>query len=123
MRSTAATGDGRHFFNGLVGTVCMATPLDEAAVRHVAHLARLTVTDEEIARLAGQLSSILEYMGQLNEVDTTDVPPTAHPLSVKNVLRDDTVQFSWDPDRALHNAPDRQDDFFRVPKVLDQQNR
>lgn len=100
----------------------MPTSLDEAAIRHVAHLARLNVTDEEVARFAEQLSSILEYVAQLNELDTTDVLPTAHALPVKDVFRDDTVGPCWEPDRALHNAPQRQDDFFRVPKVLDQEN-
>ena len=97
----------------------MALSLDEAAVRHVAHLARLNMTDDQIARFAGQLSVILDYVDQLNELDTTDVPPTAHPLPVKNVFRDDTVCPSWDSDRALHNAPQCQDDFFRVRTVLE----
>ena len=98
----------------------MASTLDEAAVRHVAHLARLRITDEEVARYAAQLSTILRYVEQLNELDTTGVEPTAHALGVSNVFRDDTVRPSLDAARALSNAPDRQDDFFRVPKVLDQ---
>jgi aspartyl-tRNA(Asn)/glutamyl-tRNA(Gln) amidotransferase subunit C len=100
----------------------MADLLDEAAVRHVAHLARLEVSDEEVARFAEQLSTILAYVEQLNELDTTGVPPTAHALPVTNVFRDDTAHPSWGPDRALHNAPRRQDGFFQVPKVLDQES-
>ncbi len=100
----------------------MSAFLDEAAVRHVAQLARLTVTDEEIARFAEQLSSILDYFQQLGDLDTSDVPPTAHPLAVTNVFRDDKVCPCWNSDRALHNAPLQQDGFFRVPKVLDQES-
>ena len=101
----------------------MKSPLDEAAVRHVANLARLKITDEEVVRYAGQLSSVLSYMEQLNELDTKDVPPTAHPLPLSNVLRPDEVGESLAQDQALHNAPQQQDGFFRVPKVLDQDSR
>jgi len=96
--------------------------LDGATVRHVARLARLSVSDEELARFAEQLSSILDYVAQLNELDTTDVPPAAHPLPVKNVFRADEVREPWDAERALSNAPDRQNGFFKVPKVLEQEN-
>ena len=99
----------------------MNSSLDEDAVRHVAHLARLEITDEEVARYGEQLSQILHYMGQLNELDTTDVPPTAHPLAVSNVFREDNVRPGLEPHQALRNAPDRQEDLFRVPKVLDQE--
>ena len=100
----------------------MAEGLDEAALRHVAHLARLELPDHEVARLAEQLSHILQYVDQLNELDTTHVPPTAHAMPLSNVFREDTVRPPWDPGRALHNAPQCQDDFFRVPKVLDQES-
>ena len=100
----------------------MASLLDEAAVRHVARLARLKITDAEAALFASQLSKVLEYVEQLNEVDTRNVPPTAHALPVSNVFREDVVRSSWTPDQALHNAPDCHDDFFRVPKVLDQES-
>jgi len=100
----------------------MGSSLDEAAVRHVARLARLKITDAEAALFTSQLSKVLEYIEQLNEVDTRNVPPTAHTLPVSNVFRDDVVRSSWTPDQALHNAPDRHDGFFRVPKVLDQES-
>jgi len=96
--------------------------IDESAVRHVAHLARLQLSDEEISRFAGQLSVILEYVAQLRSVDTRDVPPTAHPLSVHNVFREDEIVEPWPPELALHNAPAKQNDFFKVPKVLDQES-
>ena len=101
----------------------MSSSLNEAAVRHVAHLARLEITDKEVARYSEQLSEILRYIEQLNELDTTDVPPTAHALAVSNIFREDAVRTSspLDPESALKNAPDRQEDFFRVPKVFDQE--
>ncbi len=96
--------------------------LDEKTVRHVAHLARIAITDAE-ARLYGeQLSKILDYVNQMNELDTTNVPPTEHPLQAADVFRADVIHESWPPDLALKNAPDRHGDFFRVPKVLDQED-
>ncbi len=100
----------------------MGSRLDEPTVRHVAHLARLAVTDEEVRRFSEQLSSILGYMEQLNALDTKDVPPMAHPLPVSNVFREDTPHQPWTQERALHNAPAQHDGFFKVPKVLDQES-
>jgi len=100
----------------------MPPMLDEAAVRHVAHLARLEITVEEVRRYAEQLSTILGYVGQLDELNTQNVPPTAHPLPVCNVFREDEIRTAWDADRALANAPQRENGFFRVPKVLDQES-
>jgi len=100
----------------------MASSLDEAAVRHVARLARLKITDAEVALFVSQLSKVLEYFEQLNEVDTHDVPLTAHTLPVSNVFRKDVIRSSWTTEQALHNAPDPHDGFFRVPKVLDQES-
>jgi aspartyl-tRNA(Asn)/glutamyl-tRNA(Gln) amidotransferase subunit C len=95
--------------------------LDESAVRDVAHLARLAVSDAEVADYARTLSSILAYMDQLAEVNTDDVPPTAHPLPVRNVYRDDEPRPSVDTELALRNAPQQQANCFKVPKVLDQE--
>ncbi len=100
----------------------MAPVLDEATVRHVAHLARLEITDNEVALFANQLSKVLGYIAQLDELDTKDVPPTAHPLPLSNVFREDNVQPGLESDQALLNAPRRQGAFFHVPKVLDQQS-
>ncbi len=94
--------------------------IDEGQVRHVAHLARLELTDEQVDRLSVELSAILDYVAQLDRVNTEGVEPTAHPLPIRNVLRDDLVSTSLDPQIALGNAPDREGTFFRVPKVLDQ---
>ena len=98
----------------------MGPSLDEETVRHVAELARLDVTDDEVARFAGQLSKILDYFAQLNELNTDDVAPTAHALAISNVLREDQVRPPLDQERALANAPQRHGAFFQVPKVLDQ---
>lgn len=100
----------------------MAQPLDEATVRHVAHLARLALTDQEVACFSEQLAKILDYVEQLNEVDTSHAPPTAHVRSVRNVFRDDAIPVSWDARRAMKNAPQLQGPFFKVPKILDQES-
>ncbi|MBI1825715.1 MAG: Asp-tRNA(Asn)/Glu-tRNA(Gln) amidotransferase subunit GatC [Planctomycetes bacterium] len=96
--------------------------LDIETVRHVAHLARLRISDEEAALYAAQLSKIVAYVDQLNEVDTSNVEPTAHPLPLMNVWREDNPTPSWTPQQALQNAPQSQNNFFRVPKVLDQES-
>lgn len=95
--------------------------LDEATVRHIARLARLDVSDAEVHDYAQQLSAILDYVAALNEVNTNDVPPSAHVAPVANVFRDDQPSDPWNAERALANAPDRAEQFFRVPKVLDQE--
>jgi len=98
----------------------MADKIKESDVRHICHLARLNPTDEEVRLFSEQLSDILAYVEQLNELDTTDVPPTAHALPVHNVFREDKPGVSLTPDQALANAPQRDASFFAVPKVLDQ---
>ena len=92
----------------------------EQEVRHIALLSRLKPSDEEVRRFAEQLSSILTYVEQLNEADTTDVSPTAHAVPMSNVFRADVPHQSLTPDAALANAPQRDENFFAVPKVLDQ---
>lgn len=96
--------------------------IDEKTVRHIVNLARLNVSEADVARYAMQLSRILDYARQLQEVNTENVPPTAHPLPVQNVFRPDQPHGSWSPETALANAPDPHDGFFRVPKVLDQED-
>jgi aspartyl-tRNA(Asn)/glutamyl-tRNA(Gln) amidotransferase subunit C len=96
----------------------MSEKLTEQQVRHVAKLARLNCSDEEITKFTSQLSAILEYVAQLEELDTTNVEPLAHCLPVHNVLRDDCIKPSLSNDDALKNAPQRDGEFFAVPKVL-----
>jgi aspartyl-tRNA(Asn)/glutamyl-tRNA(Gln) amidotransferase subunit C len=88
-------------------------------VRWVAHLARLQLTDGELETMARQLSSILDYINQLQQVNTEGVEPLAHPLPVQNVFRDDEPAPSLPVEQALANAPDRRGDFYGVPAVLD----
>ncbi len=88
-------------------------------VEHVAKLARLEVSEDEKAMFARQLSAILTYMDQLKEVDTEGVEPTATVLPTENVFREDAVKPSLTQERALANAPDQADGFFRVPKILE----
>ena len=97
----------------------MGKKIDESQVRHVAKLARLDLSDEEVAEFSGQLSSIFEYIEKLNELDTESVEPLAHCLAVHNVFREDVVKGSLDSKEALANAPQRYDEYFKVPKILD----
>jgi len=94
--------------------------IDEGQVRHIAKLARLKLSDDEVRLFAGQLGDILDHFRQLETVNTADVEPLAHPLSVTNVLREDEPGEPFDPNRALQNAPQREGSFFKVPPVLDQ---
>ncbi len=96
---------------GFEGTVAISR--DE--VEHVARLARLALSDEELERLGGQLNAILDAVGKVSELDLEGVEPTAHPLDVVNVWREDEPRASLDADEALANAPDREGTFFRVP--------
>jgi aspartyl-tRNA(Asn)/glutamyl-tRNA(Gln) amidotransferase subunit C len=97
----------------------VAERIDESQVRKVAMLARLDLTDAEIAEFTGQLSAILEYVEKMNELDTDDVEPLAHCLPISNVFRRDCVKESLGTEKALANAPQRDGDFFKVPKILD----
>jgi aspartyl-tRNA(Asn)/glutamyl-tRNA(Gln) amidotransferase subunit C len=91
----------------------MAISRDE--VLHVARLARLALSDEEIDRLGAQLNAILEAVGKVSELDLADVEPTAHPLELVNIWADDDPRESLSVEDALANAPDREAGFFRVP--------
>ena len=93
--------------------------LTRAEVEHVAQLARLALTDEEIEHFTGQLEVILEHAAEIAALDTRDVPPTAHPLPMVNVLRADTVRPSLPRDEVLEMAPAAEDGRFRVPRILD----
>src|SRR5919197_5571824 len=84
-------------------------------VLHVAALAQLELSDEEIARLTEQLGDILQAVGKVSELDLSDVAPTSHPLSVVNVFRPDKPQPSLSLEDVFANAPERDGDHFRVP--------
>jgi aspartyl-tRNA(Asn)/glutamyl-tRNA(Gln) amidotransferase subunit C len=84
-------------------------------VLHVARLARLELTDEEVVRLGAQLSAILDAVSKVSELDLSDVEPMSHPLPLVNVWGEDEPRPSLPTEEALANAPDREADFFRVP--------
>ncbi|WP_322796049.1 Asp-tRNA(Asn)/Glu-tRNA(Gln) amidotransferase subunit GatC [Tepidiforma sp.] len=88
-------------------------------VLHIARLARIAVTDDEVARLTVQLSGILDHFAALAAVDTEGVEPTAHPLPLANVMRADEVQPSLSRDEVLANAPMTEDGYIRVRAVLE----
>ncbi|MFQ6122870.1 MAG: Asp-tRNA(Asn)/Glu-tRNA(Gln) amidotransferase subunit GatC [Dehalococcoidales bacterium] len=93
--------------------------LSREEVLHIARLARVGLTDTEINRFREQLSNILENFEILQQVDTTDVPPTAQSIALQNVLRDDEVAPSLPPSQILANAPRKEGDLFRVRAVLE----
>ena len=88
-------------------------------VRWVAHLARLQLSDAEVADITRQLGAILDYVNQLQQVPTDGVAPLAHPLPIQNVFRADEPAPSLPVEQALANAPDRRGDFYAVPAVLE----
>ena len=88
-------------------------------VQHVARLARLHLTDEEAERMREQLDAILAYIDKLRELDVEGVEPTAHAVPLVNVMRDDALLSCLPQEQALANAPDRADEFFRVPRIIE----
>jgi aspartyl-tRNA(Asn)/glutamyl-tRNA(Gln) amidotransferase subunit C len=93
--------------------------LSREDVLHIALLARLGLTETEVEQLSEQLSDILENFEVLQQVDTTDVPPTAHSIALQDVTREDEVAASLPPSEILANAPRKDGDFFRVKAVLE----
>ena len=97
-------------------------PIDRATIVHVADLARIALTDEEIERFTGQLSVVLDAVERLKTVDTSQVSPTASTLPLVGVQRDDVIRPGLTTDQALANAPrgGRDGEFFRVQQVLEE---
>jgi aspartyl-tRNA(Asn)/glutamyl-tRNA(Gln) amidotransferase subunit C len=93
-------------------------PLTPETVKQVAHLARLTLRDDEVELFTKQLNGILNYVEKLDELDTTDVPPMAHVLELHNAFREDEVRDSLPVEEALANAPEQQRQAFVVPKII-----
>lgn len=86
-------------------------------VGHVARLAELEFSDGEISKITPQLDKILEHVARVSAVDTDGIPPTSHVVEMKNVFRDDTVEDSVSQEDTLKNAPEEEDDGFKVPKI------
>ncbi|MFH1283307.1 MAG: Asp-tRNA(Asn)/Glu-tRNA(Gln) amidotransferase subunit GatC [bacterium] len=93
--------------------------LNKKDVEYVARLARLKLTEEEKELFTPQLGNILKYIEKLNKVDTSKVKPTSHVLDLKNVWREDETKKCDDREKILENAPEREDDFFKVKKVIE----
>jgi aspartyl-tRNA(Asn)/glutamyl-tRNA(Gln) amidotransferase subunit C len=91
----------------------------EFDIEHVAKLARLRLSEEETVRLRAQLAQILEHAARVGEVAAAEVPPTASPIPRANVYRDDVPEPSLPADEALRNAPERDGDRFRVPRIAE----
>jgi aspartyl-tRNA(Asn)/glutamyl-tRNA(Gln) amidotransferase subunit C len=89
--------------------------IDREQVLHVAKLARLRLSDEELERMAGELSGILEHVDRISELDLEDVEPTTHVIALENVLRPDEPRPSWSREEVLDRAPDPASGSFRVP--------
>lgn len=90
-------------------------------VEHIASLARLNFNDAELENFTHQMNDILKYVEKLNELDTDNVEPLSHPIEDVNVFREDELKQSTSTEDALKNAPRRTDEFFKVPKVINQE--
>lgn len=88
-------------------------------VRHVARLARITLTDEQIAVFCRQLNDIVEYIEKLNEIDTSNIEPTSHVAPLNNIFREDLIIPSQQRQEMLKNAPDSNGRFYIVPKIIE----
>lgn len=97
------------------------TAITRADVEHLARLARLRLSDDELDHYAGQLDVILQSVARICEVVTDDIPPTSHPIPMQNVFRDDVARPGLDRADIAAGAPAWQDDRFRVPRILDEE--
>ena len=97
---------------------CVPARISTADVAHVARLARLDLSDEDLEQFTEQLGAVLEHAKDVEALDTAGVPPTAHPLPLRNVLRPDLVVPSLDRDEVLAEAPEAEAGQFRVPRIL-----
>ena len=93
--------------------------IEKDAIKHIANLARMRLSPEEEALFSMQLNSILSYMEKIAKVDVSNVEPTSHVVDTGNVFRDDTLKKSLSNTQALANAPDQQDGFFKVPRIIE----
>jgi len=94
------------------------TKISSSDVRKVAQLSRLELPEDQIQTYTEQLEEILSYVDQLQEIDTENIPPTTRAVEVVNAMREDVVEVSCSREDLLNQAPNREGDFFRVPKIL-----
>jgi aspartyl-tRNA(Asn)/glutamyl-tRNA(Gln) amidotransferase subunit C len=88
-------------------------------VRHISKLSRLSLSEEEAELYATQLSNVIDYVEQLNGLDTSSINPTSHVIPLDNVMADDVLRLSLSRGEALRNAPDATEKFYRVPKIIE----
>jgi len=93
--------------------------ISDSEVRHVASLAKLALSEEELRRVGRELNRILDYFAELQQLDTAEVPITSHAVPLVNVYREDEVGESLLPEEAVQNAPDSVDGYFRVPRIVE----
>lgn len=93
--------------------------ISEEQVRHVAHLAKLAISDEEVHQFRNQLEAIINFAEQLNELDTTNIEPTSHVLNLHNVFREDVAVAGLSREEVLANAPQKEAGQFKVPSIMD----
>jgi aspartyl-tRNA(Asn)/glutamyl-tRNA(Gln) amidotransferase subunit C len=101
-----------------MSTLSRKDPLDRQEIAHLAHLARLAVTDDELDLFAGQLAAVLDAVAKVGEAAVEDVAPTTHAVPMTNVMREDVVRPSLPRDAVLAAAPAAEDGRFRVPRIL-----
>lgn len=94
--------------------------LTKEEVKHVAHLARLAITEEEAEKFAEQLGKITDYVQTLNELDTTNVEPTSHVLPIVNVMREDVTVKGLELDKVLLNVKEHENGLIKVPPILEE---
>ena len=104
-----------------MSTLARKDPLTRQEVAHLAHLARLAVTDEELDLFAGQLDAVLDAVAQVGKADVADVAPTTHAVPMTNVMRPDVARPSLPRDTVLAGAPAAEDGRFRVPRILQEE--
>ena len=93
--------------------------INQQDVEHVARLARLSLNPDDLKTMTGQMDAILGYVDKLNELDTTGIEPMAHAVPMSNAFREDQITEPIGVERALQNAPQRADNYFRVPKIIE----
>jgi aspartyl-tRNA(Asn)/glutamyl-tRNA(Gln) amidotransferase subunit C len=93
--------------------------ITKETIEHVANLARLNLTELEKEKLTTEMESIISYVDKLNELDTTGIEPSSHVLPIQNVFREDIIIDSYDREKILANAPQKEDGCFKVPKVVE----
>lgn len=96
--------------------------INKDEVKYIADLASLKLSEEEVDKFSKQLSDILDYVEKLDELDTEGIVPTAYTIPVKNILREDKVEESLNLEKVLQNAPEKINNQFRVPKIMDEDN-